>query len=75
MTVAGKIMNTVSPLLNSSLTSPIWNSLSRKFANGAAGKADFFGTPAGPRANSIWLTIEKPILDKNKIPITSHTTK
>jgi RHS repeat-associated protein len=75
MTFTGKAMNGVSPFLPRSVSGPIWNSLSRSFAKGASGSANFFTTPAGPRAGSIWSTIEKPILDQKKIPITTNVTK
>jgi hypothetical protein len=75
MTFTGKIMNSVSPLLPRSVTGPIWNNLSTSFAKGASGSANFFTTPAGPRAGSIWSTIEKPILEQKKIPITTNVTQ
>ncbi|HJW27722.1 MAG TPA: RHS repeat-associated core domain-containing protein, partial [Saprospiraceae bacterium] len=54
MTFTGKIMNSVSPILPRSITGPVWNGLSTNFAKGASGSANFFTTPAGPRAGSIW---------------------
>ncbi|MFZ2783498.1 MAG: hypothetical protein WAZ36_03805 [Sediminibacterium sp.] len=72
MTTRGSIMNTVSPYLPRSISNPIWNSLSRGFAKGATGEAHFFTTPLGPRPGSIWLNVEKPILQQNRVNIITH---
>jgi hypothetical protein len=72
MTLRGRIMNTITPMLPRSVTNPIWNNLSRGFAQGASGEAHFFTTPLGPRFGSIWLNIEKPILQNNGVNIIVH---
>ncbi|TRX51638.1 hypothetical protein FNH22_24055 [Fulvivirga sp. M361] len=72
MTARGRIMNTLNPVLPRSVSSPIWRSLSTNFAKGAKGQAHFFTTPAGPRSGSIWLNIEKPILQQNGVRIITH---
>ncbi|KIO74578.1 hypothetical protein TH53_25640 [Pedobacter lusitanus] len=72
MTTTGRAMNSISPYLPRSATNPVWNSLSRSFANGASGEAHFFTIPAGPRSGSIWLNVEKPILEQNAVKIISH---
>jgi hypothetical protein len=75
MTTKGSIMNAVSPYLPRAVSNPIWNSLSTNFAKGAAGEANFFTTVAGPRATSIWSTVEQPILQSNSVNIITHTIK
>jgi RHS repeat-associated protein len=75
MTPAGSIMNTVSPFLPKSITTPIWNNLSSNFAKGAAGEANFFTTVAGPKATSIWSTVEQPILQSNGVKIITNIVK
>jgi RHS repeat-associated protein len=75
MTTAGKLMNSVSPYLPRTITNPIWNNLSSNFAKGAAGEVNFFTTVAGPRATSIWLQVEKPILQSKGINIITNTAK
>ena len=50
----------------------VWKSLSTNFAKGAKEEAHFFTTPVGPRPGSIWLNIEKPILQKNGVRIITH---
>jgi hypothetical protein len=68
-------MNTVSPFLPRSVSGPIWNNLSTNFAKGAAGEANFFTTAAGPRATSIWLNVERPILQSNGVNIITNIIK
>jgi hypothetical protein len=75
MTTSGSAMNAISPYLPRSVSNPIWNNLSRNFANGASGEANFFTTAAGPRASSIWLNVEKPILESNGVNIITNTIK
>ncbi len=72
MTIGGRIMDAISSYLPKSVSTPMWNSMSRTFAEGAAGEAHFFTIPAGPRSGSIWLNVEKPILEKNAVQIISH---
>lgn len=72
MTTGGRIMNTINPILPRSVSTPVWNRLSTNFAKGASGEAHFFTIPAGPRSGSIWLNVEKPILQKNNVNIIYH---
>ena len=72
MTISGRIMNSVSPYLPRAVSNPIWNNLSRSFAAGARGEANFFTTTTGPRATSIWMTVERPILQQNGVSIITH---
>ncbi|WP_029272584.1 hypothetical protein [Flavobacterium sp. KJJ] len=46
--------------------------LSRNFAKGASGEVNFFTTVAGPRATSIWITTERPILETNGVNIITN---
>lgn len=48
------------------------NVLSKGFARGATEEAHFFTTPLGPRPASIWLNVEKPILQQNGVSIIIH---
>jgi hypothetical protein len=61
--------------LPKSITTPIWNNLSSNFAKGAAGEANFFTTVAGPKATSIWSTVEQPILQSNGVKIITNIVK
>jgi hypothetical protein len=72
MTKSGSVMNTLNPYLPRSISSPIWRSLSKRFATGTRGDANFITTPLGPRPTSIWLTVEKPILQQNGVNIITH---
>jgi hypothetical protein len=72
MTTSGRIMDAVSPYLPRSISSKIWERLSTNFAKGATGEAHLFTTPVGPRPGSIWLNVEKPILDYNGVTIIPH---
>ncbi|MBX7151979.1 hypothetical protein K1X84_10090 [bacterium] len=72
MTTSGRIMDKLHPYLPRFISSPIWKTLSTNFARGASGEAHFFTTPLGPRSTSIWLKIEKPILDLNHVKIVPH---
>jgi hypothetical protein len=72
MTTTGRVMNTITPYVASKISTPVWNSLSKNFASGTAGEANFFTINAGPRATSIWSAIEKPILERNGINIITH---
>lgn len=72
MTVRGSIMNKVSPYLPRAVSGPVWNGLSRGFARGTTGEAHFFTTPLGPRPASIWLNVERPVLQQNGVNIITH---
>jgi RHS repeat-associated protein len=72
MTFWGRLMNNLNPIVPRSISTPIWNRLSQQFATGTRGTAHFVTTPAGPRSSSIWLTVEKPILDENGVNIITH---
>ena len=75
MTTKGSIMNTVSPFLPRAVSNPIWNNLSKNFAKGASGEVNFFTTVAGPRPTSVWLNVERPILESNGVNIITNTIK
>ena len=75
MTTKGGIMNTISPFLPKAISNPIWNNLSKNFAKGASGEVNMFTTAAGPRATSVWLNVEKPILQSNGVKIITNTVK
>jgi RHS repeat-associated protein len=75
MTTTGSIMNTLSPYLPRAVSNPIWNNLSKNFAKGASGEVNFFTTFTGPRATSVWLNVEKPILQSNGVKIIEHVIK
>jgi hypothetical protein len=69
MTTTGRIMDFASSFLPKSITTPISNKLSTNFSKGALGEATVFTSAAGPRATSIWLTLEKPILEQKGVTI------
>lgn len=73
MTTSGRIMNTVSPYLPRSISSPIWDGLSKNFARGATGNINVFQNAAGVSLRSTWRRIEYPILQNNNIIF--HTVK
>ena len=73
MTTSGRIMNTVSPYLPRSISSPIWDGLSKNFARGATGSINVFQNVAGVSLKSTWRRIEYPILQNNNIIF--HTVK
>jgi len=72
MTILGRLMNVTSSYLPRSISNPFWRMLSKNFAKSARGEAHFVTTTAGPRAGSIWLKIEKPILQNNAVKIVTH---
>jgi hypothetical protein len=72
MTMTGRIMNSISPFVPRSISNPIWKNMSKRFASSTSSKAHFFTTSSGPRATSIWLSVEKPILEKNGVNIITH---
>lgn len=67
MTTKGRIMNTISPHLPKSISTPIWNSLSSNFAKGASGNINVFQNAAGVSLNSTWRLVEYPILKNQNI--------
>jgi hypothetical protein len=70
MTMGGKIMTKLNPILPRSISSPIWNKMSRNFANGARGSTKVFHNATdGVRLNSVWRTKEYPILKSNNVNI------
>lgn len=73
MTTSRRIMNTVNPYLPRSISSPIWDGLSRYFARGATGNINVFQNAAGVSLRSTWRRIEYPILQNNNIIF--HTVK
>jgi len=71
MTTRGKIMNTISPYLPRTISSPVWNNLSRGFAKGASEEVHFFYNAFRTKANK-YLVIERPILEQNGVNIITH---
>lgn len=67
MTLGGKVMSAFNPFLPRSVSSPIWRTLSKNFANGATESVHFFGSGL-PRQTAIWLD-EKAILEANNVKI------
>ena len=67
MSTKGRIMNSVSPYLPKSISSPIWNNLSSNFAKGASGNINVFQNAAGVGLNSTWRMVEYPILKNQNI--------
>lgn len=67
MTTGGRIMNSVGPYLPRSISSPIWDGLSRNFARGALGNINVFKNAAGVSLKSTWRRVEYPILQNNNI--------
>ena len=67
MTTGGRIMNSVSPYLPRSISSPIWDGLSRNFGRGASENINVFQNAAGVSLKSTWRRIEYPILQNNNI--------
>ncbi|HZE86119.1 MAG TPA: RHS repeat-associated core domain-containing protein, partial [Puia sp.] len=75
MTFKGKVLTTLTNISSFSLTKSLWKAASASFANGAEGAVHFFTTTAGPRAESIWLGIEKIALDNKGVEIITHVVK
>ena len=67
MTTGGRMMNAVSPYLPRSVSSPIWDGLSKNFARSASGNINVFQNAAGVSLKSTWRRIEYPILQNNNI--------
>ena len=67
MTTSGSIMNTISPYLPRSMSSPIWDTLSKNFAKGATGEINVFQNAAGVSIESTWKRIEYQILQDSNI--------
>lgn len=72
MTISGRLMNALNPILPRYISNPIWNGLSSNFASGSLDQVHFFTTQFGPRPSSIWLTVERPILIEHGVQIISH---
>ncbi|MCE3295138.1 MAG: hypothetical protein K0R65_852 [Crocinitomicaceae bacterium] len=72
MTMSGRVMNTLNPIIPRSISNPIWKNLSENFARGASGEAHLFTNGLVPKPTSIWMTVEKPILDKSLVNILIH---
>jgi len=51
---------------------PLWEAASAEFAQGATGTVNVFLNAAGIDPESIWLTIEEPILIENGVKIIRH---
>ena len=69
MTTSGKVLETVGKIVPYKYTSPLWDALSRRFAQGASGTVDFF---KGAWEGRTWSQIEKPILEEKGVNIITH---
>jgi RHS repeat-associated protein len=72
MTVQGRVLQLVNPMLPKNISTPLWNRLSSNFARNATGEIHFFSSSTGPSASSFWLNVEKPILESKGLSIISH---
>jgi RHS repeat-associated protein len=74
MTFKGRMLTKLTDLTSYKLTAPLWRNASASFAKGASGTVHVFhnGT-LGVGVNSIWRTVEYPILNKNNVNIIYHT--
>ena len=66
MTRAGRNLEKLTKTMEWKEAGPLWERLSRVYAKGANGPVYFIGVP---RPESIWMKIEKPILDARGIEI------
>jgi RHS repeat-associated protein len=71
MTTKGKILESLTQVTSYTLTKPLWKQASKSFAKNASGNVIFVTTKSGAKSTSIWLTIEKPLLEKAKNGITT----
>jgi RHS repeat-associated protein len=67
MTVPGRFMNSINPILPKNISRHIWDDLSRNFASGASGNINVFQNSSGVSLKSTWKRIEYPILQKYNI--------
>lgn len=66
---AGRAVEVATRSLEWVAARPIWQQASADFAGGASGTVHVFQSAAGLRLESVWATIEYPILQKNGVTI------
>lgn len=72
MTFKGKVLEGLTNITSYKITKPLWKMASASFARGVKEEAHFFTTPLGANSASLWLNVEKPILEKKGINIITH---
>jgi hypothetical protein len=72
MTRAGQNLTNLTKGMSWAEQAPMWQRLSTQFANGANGTIHVFQNAGGIGMNSVWGTIEYPILQSNGINIIYH---
>ena len=72
MTRAGKNLTTLPKGMLWSEAGPMWKRLSTVYAKGAKGTIHVFQNSRGVGINSVWRTVEYPILKQNGVNIIYH---
>jgi hypothetical protein len=67
MSMIGRTINSISPCLPHSISSPIWDRLSMNFARSAKGEINVFQNASGVSLKSTWRRIEYPILQNQNL--------
>lgn len=75
MTRAGKNLTNLTRGMPWSEAGPMWQRLSKVYANGSKGTVHVFQNSQGVGINSVWRTIEYPILKKNGVNIIYNIVK
>lgn len=75
MTRAGKNLTTLTKGMPWSEAGPMWKRLSTVYAKGAKGTIHVFQNSRGVGINSVWGTVEYPILKQNGVNIIYHIVK
>lgn len=73
MTPAGRATVQATEGLPWSQAKPMWEQASADFASGARGTVHVFHSAAGVSMNSVWRTVEYPILQDNGVNMIFHT--
>lgn len=73
MTKTGKFLNAITTQKTYPYLKPAWNRASQNFAKGADSTVDVFQSTKGVRLESVWKTVEYPVLMKSN-PIKYHLT-
>jgi hypothetical protein len=68
MTLSGRIMTSLKPILSRSISDPIWKLLSIRWTQGARGAVNVFHNANGIRVDAIW-KVEYEILKSNPVNI------
>ncbi|RYY68497.1 MAG: hypothetical protein EOO13_12160, partial [Chitinophagaceae bacterium] len=73
MTLPGRALEFVSPILPKSISTPLWNRLSSSFARNAIGEVHVFqNATSGVNAASTWVKYEFPNLNLSRVSINYH---